>query len=277
MPIAPSASPERFEPEALEERRFDRDRSQAVMVLVALTIPMAAFGINDWLILGNDWPRLALVWSGRAAVVLALAATGVHLRRAPNRARFERILFGTLMAGVLFSILTHFGRPRNSLLPTRFELLCVVGFYVALHLRTLLQAVPAILLSVSSVSLVIFWHTDVYLPELVSIVVCFLLANVLGILIAVRRNAAEAEEDAAWRAVTFAHASLQRAARELRALRSVVPICPTCRKVRGAREAWQQLESFVAERGDVEFSQILCPSCLQKEFGAVLPPEDAPA
>lgn len=269
-PLVPSGPPERFEPEALEQRRFERDRSQAVLVLVALSAPLAAFGINDWLIFGDNWPRLALSWSARAATVLAIAVVGVQLRRAPNRARFERIMFPTLMAGVVISILTHLGRPRNSLLPTRFELLCVVGFYVALHLRTRLQAVPAILLSVVSVALVLFWHTDVSGPEIVSIVVCFLVANVLGLVITARRHAAEAEEDTAWRAVTFAHATLQRTTRELRALRAVVPICPTCRKVRGAREAWQQLESFVAERGDVEFSQILCPACLQKEFGAVL-------
>lgn len=274
--LGPSAPPDRFDPGALEQRRFERDRSQAVLVLLTLAVPMAAFGINDWLVLGNDWTRLALAWSARAVVVVTLAATGVFLRRAPNRARLERILFAALMVGVLFSILTHLGRPRNSLLPTRFELLSVVGFYVVVNLRTLLQAVPAILLSVSSVSLVIFWHTEVPAPELVSIVICFVVANVLGLLITARRNAAEAEEDAAWRAVTFAHASLQRTTRELRALRAVVPICPSCRKVRGAREAWQQLESFVAERGDVVFSQILCPSCLQKEFGAVIPPADGP-
>lgn len=268
---------ERFEPEALATRRFDRDRSQAVMVLVSLSVPLAVFGINDWLVFGDDWPRLTLAWSVRAVVIFALAATCVVLRRVPNRERFERILFGTLMTGAFLSIVTHVGRPRNSLLPTRFELLCVVGFYAALNLRTLMQAVPALLLSVTSVSLTLFWHTDVATADLVSIVVCFLLSNVLGILIAVRRHAAEAEEDAAWRAVTSAHATLLRTTRELRALRSVVPICPTCRKVRGAREAWQQLEAFVAERGDVEFSQILCPACLQSEFGAVLSLDEVPA
>ena len=103
-----------------------------------------------------------------------------------------------------------------------------------------------------------------------------MLANVLGILITRRRHAADAQEDVAWRAVTLAHATLQRTIGELRALRGVVPICPACRKVRGARQGWQQLEAFVAERGDVEFSNILCPACLQKEFGAVLSDTETP-
>ena len=63
---------------------------------------------------------------------------------------------------------------------------------------------------------------------------------------------------------------LQETVAELRALRAIVPICPHCHKVRDARNAWQQLEAYVASRGDVEFSSILCPSCLVGEFGAVL-------
>lgn len=265
-----------FDPEALEVRRFDRDRAQAVTVLYALVAPLAAFGVTDAMLASGNRTWLTVAWAVRAAAIAALAYAGLLLHRAPSRARFERILFTVLAAGVVLSVLTHLGRPRDSLLVTRFELLCVVGYYVALPLRTLLQAVPALTMSAVSVALVLFWHTEVPGPEILSQVVCFALANVLGVLIARRRQAADAEEDAAWRAVTFAHATLQRTVRELRALRSVVPICPSCRKVRGAREAWQQLEAFVAERGDVEFSKVLCPACLQKEFGAVLSPEETP-
>ncbi len=270
---APSAgvtSPVVFEPEALEQRRFERDRGQAVAVLVALAIPFAAFGINDALLAGGNRLQLAIAWTLRAVAVAALALTGLRLRRAPNRASLERSLHVALMVGIVLAVGTHFGRPRESLLTTRFELLCVIGFYVALPLRTRLQMVPALTLSAVSLSLVFFWHTGVTDPDLVSLTVCFVLANVLGILIARWRHSAEAEEEAAWRAVTFAHASLQRTVRELRAVRSVVPICPSCRKVRCARDGCQHLEAFVADCGDVEFSRVLCPACLQKEFGATL-------
>ena len=273
---SPGVPPEVFDPEALERRRFERDRSQAVTVLLTLVAPLAAFGVTDAMLAGGDRRLIAIAWTLRAAAIGALAYAGLLLHRAPTRARFERILFTLLLAGVALSVVTHLGRPRDSLLVTRFELLCVVGYYVALPLRTRLQALPAFALSGVSVGLVLFWHTNVPGAEVLSQVVCFALANVLGVLIAQRRQAADAEEDAAWRAVTFAHATLQRTIRELRALRSVVPVCPSCRKVRGARQAWQQLEAFVAERGDAEFSKVLCPACLQGEFGAVLEEKPIP-
>lgn len=259
-----------FEPEALELRRFERDRNQAVAVLVALLIPFAAFGINDVLLAGGIWRQIAFAWTLRAAAVTALAFTGLRLRRAPNRPSLERILRVALMVGILMAVGTHLGRPRDSLLATRFELICVIGFYVALPLRTRLQMVPALTLSAVSVLLAFFWHSGVSDPELVSLTVCFVLANVLGILIARWRHLADAEEAAAWRAVTYAHGTLQRTVRELRALRSVIPICPSCRRVRCAPENCQHLEVFASEHRDVEFSSVLCPACLHSEFGAVV-------
>lgn len=275
-PLAVEASQLAFDPGALAQRRFERDRAQAVAVLVALVVPLAAFGVTDVMLAAGNWRLLAFTWTLRAASVTALALVGWRLYLTQTRERFEQILFAALLAGVALSVITHLGRPRSSLLVTRFELLCVVGFYVVLPLRTRLQMVPALTLSAVSLTLVFFWHTGVTGPELISHGVCFALANVLGILITRRRHAADAEEDVAWRAVTLAHATLQRTVSELRALRGVVPICPACRKVRGARQGWQQLEAFVAERGDVEFSNILCPSCLQREFGAVLSDEAQP-
>ena len=263
-------------PDALEERRFVRDREQARTVLAALAIPLAAFGVTDALFAAGDLHRLLVMWGGRAAVLLALGALWHQLGRMSKRPDFERTLFLAQLAGVAVSIATHFSRGADTLIVTRFEILCVVGYYVAIPLRARYQVVPAVTLSVVSLLLVVFWHTDVSRAELVSLVACFGLANILGMLLTRRRHATEAEEELAWRAMSMAHANLQKTVRELRALRGVVPICPGCRKVRGAREAWQQLEAFVAERGDVEFSPILCPTCLAAEFGAVIPPSPGP-
>ena len=264
-------------PDALEERRFVRDRQQARDILAALLVPLAAFGVTDWIIAAGDMRRLAVMWAVRAVVLLALAGVWRQLGRTSTRAEFERLLFATQLVGVAISIGTHFGRGADTLMVTRFELLCVVGYYVAMPMRTLYQVIPAVSLSGVSLGMVFFWHKGVSGPQLVSHVVCFVLANALGLLLTTRRKHVDAEEEHAWRSMALSQAYLQKTIRELRALRGVVPICASCRKVRGEREAWQQLEAFVAARGDVEFSPILCPDCLAKEFGAiVVPPTTAP-
>lgn len=248
-----------------------RDRQQAVLVLVAISVPLAAFAINDWFAAGGWGPRLAQMWAVRATMLAVLAWIIRVLARCPSRERFERVLFWALNAGALVSIAMHLSRPRDSLVVTRFELLCIVGYYVALPLRTRLRLVPALILTGASTALVIWWHVNVPVMELVSHFICFSLANALGWLISVRGERTDEKEETAWKALVATNKALRSTLTELRALRGIVPICPSCRKVRGSRDAWQQLEAFVAERGDVTFSPILCPSCLEHEFGAVLP------
>lgn len=257
-------------PDALEQRRFERDREQARQVLAALAFPLAAFGITDALVAADNSLLLAVMWSVRALVLVALAFVWYLIGRTVTRGAFERLLFAAQLAGVVISIGTHFGRGADTLVVTRFELLCVVGYYVAMPMRTLFQVVPALTLTFASLGLVAFWHSGVTGPEFISHVVCFALANVLGVLLTTRRKAVEAEEDRAWRALVRARDHLQQTLAELRSLRGIVPICPQCHKVRGAKDAWLQLEAYVASRGDVEFSPILCPSCLVGKFGAVL-------
>jgi hypothetical protein len=264
FPSAPAMTPE-----ALEYHRFERDRAQALTVVAVIALPIAAFGIIDFMV-AKSGLRLAILWSVRGATLLALGALWLALRDAATRRRFERLLFNAQLIGVALAIASHVGRGAGTLFITRFELVSVVVYYLMIPGRTRMQAVPAITLSVASTAMVLFWHTGVSGPELVSHIVCFSLANALGLLVAHHRHVTAAAEENAWRALVRARDRLQQTVAELRALRGVVPICPQCHKVRDARNAWQQLEAYVAARGDVEFSSILCPSCLVGEFGAVL-------
>jgi hypothetical protein len=257
-------------PEALAERRFERQRHQAILTIGVLAVPMTLFGINDVLYASGSWTRLSVMLGFRAAIIAGMAWVGMLLSRASTREQFERILFIAMLVGVGASLATHFSRPASVMVVARFELMTVVGYYVALPMRTRLGAIPAVIMSVMSVSLALWWHTGIDTPDLVSLVICFGLANALGILIGRQREADEAEEELAWRALTAVNANLRKTLAELRALRSVVPVCPSCRKVRGSNDGWQQLEAYVAERSDITFSAILCPDCLQREFGAVL-------
>ncbi len=51
---------------------------------------------------------------------------------------------------------------------------------------------------------------------------------------------------------------------DVRNLEGLLPICSYCKKIRGKDDSWQQIESFVAQRTDAEFSHGICPSCFEK-------------
>jgi PleD family two-component response regulator len=59
-------------------------------------------------------------------------------------------------------------------------------------------------------------------------------------------------------------AELERALAEVKALRGLIPICSYCKKVRADRGYWEQVEVYLAERTEAQFSHSICPDCYQR-------------
>lgn len=57
---------------------------------------------------------------------------------------------------------------------------------------------------------------------------------------------------------------LQAALDEVKTLQGLVTVCATCRRVRNDAGSWQQIESYVREHSQAEFSHGLCPDCARK-------------
>lgn len=55
---------------------------------------------------------------------------------------------------------------------------------------------------------------------------------------------------------------LRKAIEKIRTLRGIIPICAGCKKIRNDQGYWQQVEVYVKNHSDAEFSHGLCPECL---------------
>jgi PAS domain S-box-containing protein len=64
---------------------------------------------------------------------------------------------------------------------------------------------------------------------------------------------------------------LQAALHNLKTLKGLIPICASCKKVRDDEGFWQQVEVYVRDHSEAEFSHGLCPDCIQRLF-----PDSAP-
>lgn len=54
---------------------------------------------------------------------------------------------------------------------------------------------------------------------------------------------------------------LRRTLSEVKTLRGFLPICSSCKKIRRDEGSWQQIESYIREHSEAEFSHGLCPDC----------------
>jgi DNA-binding response OmpR family regulator len=56
-------------------------------------------------------------------------------------------------------------------------------------------------------------------------------------------------------------AELQEALSNVKQLRGLLPICSYCKRIRGDDQYWQQVEGYIADHSDAQFSHGICPSC----------------
>ena len=62
---------------------------------------------------------------------------------------------------------------------------------------------------------------------------------------------------------------LQKALREVKVLRGLIPICASCKKIRNDGGFWQQLEEYIGEHSEAEFSNGICQPCVKKLYPGV--------
>jgi ligand-binding sensor domain-containing protein len=59
---------------------------------------------------------------------------------------------------------------------------------------------------------------------------------------------------------------IQEALAQVKMLRGLLPICASCKKVRDDRGYWNQIETFIHERSEAEFSHSICPDCMHRLY-----------
>ncbi len=57
---------------------------------------------------------------------------------------------------------------------------------------------------------------------------------------------------------------LQDALSQIKRLKGLLPICAWCKKIRNDAGYWQDVESYLHEHSDVDFSHGICPECTEK-------------
>jgi len=76
-------------------------------------------------------------------------------------------------------------------------------------------------------------------------------------------------------------AELQEALDKVKTLSGLLPICSSCKKIRDDQGYWQQVEVYIQDHSDAEFSHGICPDCARKLypdlFDKIYPADEAGA
>jgi len=67
---------------------------------------------------------------------------------------------------------------------------------------------------------------------------------------------------------------LQSALSKVKQLSGLLPICAACKKIRNDQGYWQQIEAYIHEHSDAEFSHSICPECFRQLYPDLSPPKN---
>lgn len=85
-----------------------------------------------------------------------------------------------------------------------------------------------------------------------------------GSILAVGQDVTERNRAAAERERLIA--DLRLALSEVKVLSGMLPICASCKKIRDDKGYWEQIEVYIREHSDAEFTHGICPDCLARLY-----------
>jgi len=59
---------------------------------------------------------------------------------------------------------------------------------------------------------------------------------------------------------------LQEALAQVKQLNGLLPICGHCKKIRDDKGYWTQVEFYISDHADVDFSHSICPECMKEKY-----------
>jgi hypothetical protein len=59
---------------------------------------------------------------------------------------------------------------------------------------------------------------------------------------------------------------LEMALKQIRKLHGILPICSFCKKIRDDKGYWEQVDVYVRDHSEADFSHSICPDCMEVHY-----------
>jgi len=175
-----------------------------------------------------------------------------------------RLVLFTLSIGLLYSILI--GSGNGTVVYWLFPFPIVFMFFLGKNEGLVFSIFFLIILSVLLINPfsfeIYFYDIDVAIRFIASLI--FLTLISFGIQASLERYA---------RILIDKHNNLmeekdniEKALKQIKTLRGLIPICSNCKKIRDDKGYWQQVEVYVRDHSNADFTHGICPECFKKLY-----------
>jgi hypothetical protein len=251
---------------SMADLHLKNNRWLARVALVLLTIPSVWFVRGDIGILLSETQFVELRILIRILMIALPLAGLLAISVTSSTQSYSRAIWATSLGLAICYIGLSLFKPEASTFPYRFPLLTMAVMYAALPNYLGRQLAPPAMMGIGLIALD---GLPLRLPnaDFTGNMIAFLVFNAVGILVVLRRSQLENDVERLWQEQAQARQSAEVALAELHTLRGIIPICTHCKRVRTQMGAWQQIEQYVRDHSEADFSHGVCPTCFPVHYG----------
>lgn len=241
--------------EGLPIHSEEKTRLQHFMAFLLLGVPtMLAFGVYNCL--QSNWVLGGMVFAMALSLVLAWSL----LKRLQSGVWLYRI--NALCFGGMLLYMAVIGGDDGSKAMWLFTF-PLIAFFLLSTIEGLVWTVAMFLgaccvLWLSHLGAAKHIYSGQFTTRFVAV---YFILSVVACWFEVLRQHYRKGMDAEHQRLLAERSALQEALSQVRQLSGLLPICACCKKVRDDQGYWTQIESYIRDRSEAEFSHGLCPDC----------------
>ena len=253
---------------AYRQEHLEDDKKFSSIVVGIAVVVISLFFFSDPYLLRSDslfYPTLI----ARILFTIGSMAWFIVIRRTTNHKAADAATLLWAFMGSIFVLFVDWTRSAEYVSHMITDIVFLLAIMVLLTNKYILQMIAGFAFTVGLI--VLYSEVKSLDTALIRNVLLagIVLINLFAVLISHRNQLNRRIQYFIWIEEKQLSLDLQKALAEIKTLRGIIPICANCKKIRDDKGFWNQLEAFIHEHSDAEFSHGICPQC-----AAELYPED---
>jgi hypothetical protein len=251
---------------AYRNNTLDTDRTLIQLVCAIILIVNAGFLFNDLqdsALRSSEW---ITVLAFRCGFVAAVVIYMRMLRRVTDARKMDALTVIIIYTAFLLLLWVDASRPKDFFTHVGADVVVLITVYLVVPVAQPIRLIAAVSLTIALLVLYLVYKEPPYTLTSVSGVGTLLFANTMGILMSTRLSRLQRAQYFSLKLEKRARQELEDAQSEIKSLAGMIPICAGCKKIRNDDGFWEQVETYIRDRTEAEFSHGMCPDC-EKEYG----------
>jgi len=247
------------------KHRRESDRALLRIICVIVVGGVGSFIVNDIRGTHSGGPAWGPLAASRLPVILFALFYAINLSKIQKTEVLDSYTFLLALTVMLAVFWIDASRPRGFYTHIGMDIIVLISIYLIVPISQVLRFVVT---AGFTTGLLLLYFVYKELPDTLtsaSVIIALTVANSIGLLSSLRIARIQRAEFAALKSEQRARLALQEAQQEIKSLTGLIPICASCKNVRNDQGYWEQVESYVRDRSDAQFSHGMCPNC-EKEY-----------